>query len=400
MILRTTSIEESGPNVLTLVSYTGSAGSSSSEEWGRMNVTETTLSSAIPRYEIQSGLAGDTFAITTDTPDVVNVSDAPIITRNSEGRGRIQVNNGRRKRDVTLDFLTVSSGAATRELTGAVADTYAEFSEDIIVAKMDAGGSNALFAAGEYNSSCWASEFDFTGVPYSNGSAGFQKGGANITPQHLLGAAHFSLSIGDVITCKPASGPSISRTVVGRSQVVNGLTSDIAVYALSAAWPETIAHYPLAGEWIFSRSVVTGGFQYWSDGTGVYLDQFRNVYRTSGMTPSAVYSFQSNGGTVGSSTFSGLWSVSLIGGDLPDYLSSYVDFTKNPVVGDSGSPVFAPLSETELCFHTVLGGPWFGPWLDEGLVNAMIVSANDNAVANGHARPTDYTVTVAPDPTL
>jgi len=405
--LLTRSIEDSGPDYSVVMTPVGTAGSSTSGTWGQMDVVDTALSASSPTYRLQLRLDDLDSLVANLTPGVVNISQFPVVTRNAEGCGLITLDNGRRKRLVPLSFADLSGGQVTRSLTGPTAGTYAEFSEDIINALMAAGGDLNLFSvttpgAWAYNGDCWASSFDFTGVPAGHGNGrAFNRGGALITRRHLICAHHYQAEVGETIEFVKANGTIVSYTIQARFNYSDSLIVDKQIYLLSSDVDPDIADYQIAGPWAqprvsYGNDAVTGivAYNLFNQGTGVWLDQFRNVYRCSGMSPSYTWSIGLASGSIDGDSFTDKVLGAYVDGTLPAYLSAYSSFTKTAVDGDSGSPCFLPLGAGELCFHACIVRPWSGSWPDEELLNAMISYVDGLAGIS-----TGYTVAVAPDPT-
>ena len=106
-------------------------------------------------------------------------------------------------------------------------------------------------------------------------------------------------------------------------------------------------------------------------------------------------------GSINGTTFTGVdvvhftdWGPSTGSTFYPAFLVPYIDFYAQAVSGDSGSPAFVVLSESELALAgCITSDQGDGDFPDEDLLNAMI--AQVDAVAGVS---TGYTVTVAPNP--
>lgn len=113
------------------------------------------------------------------------------------------------------------------------------------------GGELPLFTVKNHTSSSyqrnaanWLAAHDFTGVSPWNSNAQNRKGGAAITPRHLVHAWHsgYTPPVGTEIRFVASDGTVITRTIAARAQVGN---TDIGVTQLNEDLPESIAVYKI-----------------------------------------------------------------------------------------------------------------------------------------------------------
>ena len=287
--------------------------------------------------------------------------------------------------------------------------------------------SGTAYLTAKRNSDCWAAQWDFSGVPVWNSSGaapgvgGAQHGGALITTRHLVEANHFASPVGAVFKFMTADGAIISRTSIGVSQPAVGSTTyetnhlaavsgDIRVHVLDSALPESIAVYPIVGDWSMSNFVAgaassstpyqLNGAYYRSPVVGVWLAQTRKAkfigsYGADCLTYDTGLTTTTFAGvsvTLPATSFS--FSMVFSGSDFVTSLTS-TGRHANGVSGDSGSPIFLPRNGSNLVLCTCWTSPASGPRYTAARLNALIASADTNA-----GIPTGLTVTVAPDPTL
>lgn len=365
----------------------------------------------------QSPIGFESVAFTSLTPDVCAIGTGNRIEYVADGVGRVKVSNGRASKIHQLPFEDGDTDA--RIADGFVVGSYPYFAWEIIKPKLDASTDTAIFTGTSYNSACWAASYDFSGVP-----VGGLPNGVLFTPQHLWGPWHVQRSVGDVVTFRSKSSPgtTITRTIIGMCRNwVDGAASapnlspdpvsanpaieDVLIYVLDSPVPSSIQHYPLVGDWFFTLINEGSGLPFfsWQGGPVIALDQNRLAHCAVHCAPSLPGSVYMTG------------SQNLYGTTIPSFprrllitpyfpqngaFEPYAGFVHEGIPGDSGSPCFVPLSGSSLALMTIYTFSTSGDWLPEQVANLMIISANDHAVSLGHTRPTDYQVTVAPDPTL
>lgn len=362
----------------------------------------------------QAPIGSSALTFASLTPSVCSIGIGNRVEYVADGTGRVKVSNGRASKIYQLAF---EDGAVDAKIAdGFVVGSYSYFAWEIIKPKLDASSDKAIFTGANYNPSCWAASYDFSGATVGTPN------GVLITPQHLWGPWHWQRSVGDTVTFRSKSSPGtvITRTIIGMCRNwVNGVASaphlspdpvsanpaieDVLIYVLDSPVPASIKHYPLVGDWFFTLETVGASIFAWQGGPVIALDQNRLAYCAVHCSPSVAGSSYTTG------------TQNLYGVTIPTFLrrllitpyfsqngvfAPYAGFVHEGVPGDSGSPCFIPLSSGELALMTIFTFATAGDWLPEQVANLMIVSANDHAVTLGHARPTDYTVTVAPDPTL
>jgi hypothetical protein len=305
------------------------------------------------------------------------------------------------KRQLNLDF-TSETIPASKSVTGlAEGDSYLQYSFDWLTGLLDIGGSVDVYSGGPRNAACWASSVDLTGIPYSNTSGGSQKNSAAITRQHLPGVKHFPMPVGTVITWKTAANVSVTRTVVGVS-TSNAFTGDAIVYTLDSQLPESIKSYPVAGRWLFITDDSGPAFTVGNQFVSVFVNQDRKIswfqiaYYEAG-------TLAKQSGTISGETVTAAATTLHFGALLGDQkipeMDDYQAFFIGSRVGDSGSAVFVPVA-SGLAIASVFTNYVSGPFMDENFMNALIASADADAIARGSlVSPTGLTVTVAADPT-
>jgi hypothetical protein len=321
-----------------------------------------------------------------------NIANYPTITRNGvfQGTDTVLLQRGDYIRQLNLNYTTITGATEVISTGIASGSNYLRYSTEWLASVIN--GNSSVYSGTSLNPSCWLAGEDLTGIPYSNtdgGQYGGQKNSGMITPRHLPGVEHFKMSVGTVLTFSDGS----TRTIIGRSAPYG----DALMYVLNADVSAGTKVYPVPGRWLFNISESGGLFTQASQFVAVRVDQFRIASFLR------VCDFES--GTVLGSSGPGFtncpyeirvdaWFDEQI---IPQFTAMSA-FYHDVISGDSGSAIFFKVA-SGLTLGSVFTTPLSGPFMDENFANALIVGANDNAVANGHARPTDYTVTVAPDPT-
>jgi hypothetical protein len=133
------------------------------------------------------------------------------------------------------EFLYFVAGSLGAHVNGAVDAAISE------------GGTLPLFsmknhAASSYtrNSSCWMSEYNFTGVSPWNSTGANTRGGTLVSPRHAIWADHYNIANGATLRFVAGNGSVTSRTVANSVRVG---ASDIRVGVLDSDVPEAIAFY-------------------------------------------------------------------------------------------------------------------------------------------------------------
>lgn len=370
-------------------------------------VLENTNAETWNEYEIQSPLNSVfEFENLSECQSLISGRVAPV---GIGGFGRIRVTDGVVSKILKCDT-TKRGGQAFREFVEYSEGSSSRYLYDQLSPLFDATPDVDYFSTYDHstasyirNAACWAASVDLSGVAVASGdgvSWTRQRGGTLITPRHVVIAKHFAYGAGTQVRFSNAAGTVETRTVIGTSFATS--TYDLVVCALDA--PVTVADpCNIAGEWIAQEKSVAGNYATWySGGLAIHMDQNARVYiGTIGQVVSRTGAYA---GTlnVGSQSFASCENMGFMdhySGAVP---SEYAAMRHSPVGGDSGQPSFAIIDGEPTLLWTWFGASGGPPvYMHNGaVVNALIVVANDNAVANGHARPTDYTVTVAPDPTL
>ena len=337
-----------------------------------------------------------------------DITDYPIIRRNGDFQGTdtVLLQRGDYIRQLNLDYITDTDDDVKSSIGIAPGSNYLRYSTEWVASIIN--GNSSVYSGTSLNPSCWLAGEDLTGIPYSNtdgGQNGGQKNSGMITPRHLPGIENSKMSVGTVLTFSDGS----TRTIIGVSNPYYSLGGDGLMYVLNANVSAGTKVYPVPGRWLFVTSELGNYFTIVNQHVGVRIGQDRNAF----FTRVCDYSSSPNGKNSGPGFTDCIVSFMANSiklddnsiGFLPDQLIP--EFTAlgnfaHARAGDSGSAVFYKVASGLALagiFHIDVGSIGGGPFMDEDFANALIVSANNNAVANGHARPPDYTVTVAPDPT-
>ena len=250
---------------------------------------------------------------------------------------------------------------------------------------------------------------------------------------------HYRLLAGDTVRFRGSNGTIYSYTI----QAINpGLLDkyyfhpnygigDVCVAVLNSDVHESIAHYPICGDWVqnivalesenppmdqaspyqswpiptFADNMFCG---VWIGGTdqpaycGMRLDQSRNVWLSAIASATAGRHMTRTESTYEGQTIeiSLMEFVLLVAVDnvfLPGFMSSYgpTYCPSGGIGGDSGSPTFMPLSSSTMGIVALQQSKKGGVPLTENLLN-ILITATDAAAGVS----TGLAVTVAPDPTL
>lgn len=249
----------------------------------------------------------------------------------------------------------------------------ASINSNVLAAASDSGKDQAIYSPWPYaatnfirNTNCWAAGFDLTCASPWNSDWKNYKAGTAVTPQHIIGAAHFFAPTGSVFRFIDATNGVHERTLVDRRFLPN----DVAVGLLNSPLGSQIkpATVLSAGQIGYLR-----GKQGLRNAPGIYLV------------------------TLDAQERAWLSKTPLMESAGLDWSSQYVQFTGSTnlpfsryeaVGGDSGNPIFAVIGTNAVllsCFYTATSGP-FHP-LARGAIEAAMADMGGSA----------YTTVTAPD---
>ena len=290
--------------------------------------------------------------------------------------------------------LAVEGGGTYPRLTGFGAGTYAEHSWSLLKTKLDvAARTLGLFSGANYSSTCWAAGFDWSGVCKSNSVGGPTRRGTLITPRHVWLAKHYPYPVGTVLTFQRPDNSLVTRTVVGVAfnGPIGDSTEDEYIAVLNAD-VTGCTHYPVAGTWINENVAFGSTYEVLNFGAFLYVDQGQSVHLAPSHSPNTHHIL------VGQNDFG---SIRFFDDSAPTQIDrratlfdGYQSWMKLPQGGDSGSPVFAPLTASTMALATVMTGVYGGESPRSAVLNALIAAADSAAGIS-----TGYSVTVASDPT-
>lgn len=422
-----TIVQKSGsdlfPNWSVVASNLGTDGSSTLSNYYGLELTTVQLSGAWSNwvFTISAPLEGDELVIVNNTPSICTIDNWPLVERIISGIGQVEVRCRGTKLAPLLDFQSLPAATKTT-VTGFTEDSVGEFSWGIIEPLLVVGGDAAIFSGGiasgddrdfrdaVKNPSCWASDFDLTGIVAWNSNSAAKQTGTAITRRHVLFATHYTPPVGTTLRWIDADGNAVDRTILAYNSGFapntgafngNAIVFDKAVAVLSSPLPDEVSSYPVVGEWIretFASSTL--GMSFVEAWVGICVDRHRNCKLAGRFDTYPEQYPMLVSGTYGAATVSGfIRNVQTIPREavpLPDFLTEYSARLWPDVVGDSGTPRFFPLSGNSLalvgCVTYSDGGADF---LNADILNACIASADATAGVS-----TGLTVTVAPDPTL
>lgn len=406
-----------------------------------LTATATYSSGTYRNYTINVGAvkSNAVFTITNLTPSVCSITNWPSVTRLTDGAAQIKLTYRNTSSIKILNLKsTVSNSPTVTNVTGFIPGSLGAYTWDIIKPLLDAktdqnlltggtfDGTNWNFGNATYNTACWASQFDFSGVVHKNSMWNTPHfAGTLITRRHILQCGHYVPTIGTTLTFIARDGTKVTRTVSAYSEGTTGgpsnITSnsvwaagltDVCVAVLSSDLPASITSYPIIGRWRFKPSTTRVSSNkttnyYIQNWIGFRLDQKRVVQlcgrtdtsESTLVTYTAYYSGAAN-------TYTGKSLVDVITsapnfewgsvGNMPSFLNpAYASFYNGtPIVGDSCSPRFLPLSSNTMCLVglvTFSGGNGYVP--EEQVVNTLIESADAKAGIS-----TGYKCTIAASP--
>lgn len=378
------------PQVHLLESYTSTGGTNVPGTFRDAQINTATGSTRKNKYYVSEDFL-QTLTITNSSGNS-DIANYPDIVRNGifQGNDAVLLQRGDYIRQLNLNYITDTDANVVSSTGIKSGSNYLRYSTEWLASVIN--GNSSVYSGTSLNPLCWLAGEDLTGIPYSNtngGQNGFQKNSGMITPRHLPGVDHFRMPVGTVLTFSDGS----TRTIIG----VSNNYQDALMYVLNANVSAGTKVYPVPGRWLFNISESGGFFTQASQFVGVFVNQFRiaSFVRVCDFESSLKPSYDGTGFTDCATVIR--FNTSFPDSIIPEF-SAMSAFYYNPINGDSGSAIFFKVA-SGLALGSVLTNTGTGPFMDEDFANALIVSANDNAVANGHARPPDYTVTVAPDPT-
>ena len=249
----------------------------------------------------------------------------------------------------------------------------ASINSNVLAAASDSGKDQAIYSPWPYaatnfirNTNCWAAGFDLTCASPWNSDWKNYKAGTAVTPQHIIGAAHFFAPTGSVFRFIDATNGVHERTLVDRRFLPN----DVAVGLLNSPLGSQIKPATVfsAGQIGYLR-----GKQGLRNAPGIYLVTLDAQERAwLSKTP-----LMESAGLDWSSQY-----VQITG-------STNLPFSRYEAVGgDSGNPIFAVVGTNAVllsCFYTATSGP-FHP-LARGAIEAAMADMGGSV----------YTTVTAPD---
>lgn len=412
-------VQRSGLSLCPIVAVetvpTGSAGSTTPDTYYDLSIEDVALSSAYNEFRLilNTSIEDETTTVENLTPTISDTTNFPYVSRLSSGIGRVKYSYRGISATRSLDMRTLSGGGVEKRVNGFDAGTVGKYAWDIIKPLLDAAGDTELlnggvavggasdFGNGTYNASCWAAGFDFTGVAHKNTVNGTaSRAGTLITRRHVLFAAHYLPPVGTTLTFIAADNSKITRTIsaVNSGNVdgkvnPNPVVGDLAVALLSSDLPESIAHYEIADDWLFTDTG-SGIVQQW---VGIKLDKNRNAL-LAGYASLEPINYALVGGAYEGTTLTAKIrnNITDYGADdfLPHYLAGYAAYSSPSITGDSGTPRFLPKSDGSLILcGLVTSASGSGTFPRKDIIDLLIDSADSRAGIN-----TGYAVTVAASP--
>ena len=194
----------------------GAEGSTSPSDYFQISQNTVTLSGSYNNYQItDTSLTGDATTPVNLTPGVCSIANWPIVEKITAGTGVVKLSNSRASVTIPLTF-SAGVGSSYKAVTGFVAGTYAQFSEDTLTPLLS--GELNLFTSSaftSYNLECWAAGFDFSGVSYYNSVNGLGKNPVTmVAPRFGVMARHFSpsVAVGTEVRFRLENGTESSHT--------------------------------------------------------------------------------------------------------------------------------------------------------------------------------------------
>lgn len=197
------------------------------------------------------------------------------------------------------------------------------------------------------NSQCWAASLDWTGVSPTNSLDPLRRGGALISPRHLVWANHFNIPNETSLTFVDNINQTVIRTVSNSLQVSN---SDIRVGVLNEDVSESISFY----------SVLPAGWR----------DYLVTVLSTS----LPLITITQDKKVICREMFNILSNSQLLAHGIAQKTNRSA-YTAPLVVGDSGQPLFILINGELIllgCHYTATGIPQLAKYIDE--INAAMTT--------------------------
>jgi hypothetical protein len=364
------------------------------------------------------------------------VYEAPLLLReggNISSNTRVKFTNGRGTTDnISFNFQTYNSSETVSNAKSLIPGSYADYSWNrvhAIFSQLTGGGPDnhrVLDSSGNrrhpsiFPHQSLTAQIMQRNHPYGAGEKRF----VAITPRHVLGCGHYGWNANPPpVRFRDVNNNIIVRTCIRSYNLANGpepkpgngrFPRDIEIWLLDEDLPSSITPVPIVGDWFFnhtgsntSYNILPGAFGFFSYNQDSHICPCQLVSRYTG----AVHSSGFESFTLAGEEFTGFELYANPNAALDSTRSIYtypagVDLEGfenwntyilngifyHPVrSGDSGSPIFFPVESGWALGGSMVAGSM---WRPAGL-NALI-----RTVDSLHGINTDYTVTVAPDPTL
>lgn len=246
----------------------------------------------------------------------------------------------------STDSLAVSFPGSPQYPQSWPADSFPAHLQDQ-VASLSPDAKTAAYAADVRNASAWFASVDLTSVPTT------AKGGALVSPEHAVFAAHYAPSVGATITWRTAGSEAVSRTVtaIATHPDYDPVTyrNDIAVVRLSAPVTSVSVAKTLPADW---RAYVPS---------------------VPGISALRVPTLAFEIGTVQEVSSPLLEVVTYQNGYVMNYTDRAAALRPSIVTGDSGQPIFFVVNG-EAVLVGLWTGSFYGTFLPDEIteVNAMM----------------------------
>jgi hypothetical protein len=375
---------------------------------------QTSTAAASHNDYLLEGINFGNGSVRGESTGIVDDSAFPIVRRSGgfTGSTRLYVDNGKAEIRTQSVFFGNTGGQVSNTSFAPVADTYAEYSRNRVIALCDALPDNKFLEMSGNNivraNTGIIPHVKLTGIPiagYNVPPTGAIRGKrfALVTPQHLIGCGHYGGSyVGSTIYFSDVNNNITSATVVSEVNLQQEYSGpDVALFRLNAAMPGTIAPLPVVGEWLHNIQsfALSGSFycpQYYSmifygnEGLLAPISAWNQDYdlNTRPYPPDPLglgITAQTSGFTYQSTSYWDLDGREDLS-NKPGYKFAHILYA-----GDSGSPHLVPVANDGWALESAGGELGLLP----AVINNMIALADTRA---GSA--TGYTVTVAADPTL
>lgn len=395
-------------------------GSSSGGSFYDSETVETTSATVSSNWQITKDFG---VTLVNTTPSIASLDANDYLTRTTDGVALIKCVNGAAFSWLKLN-VTQAGGSTATTFNGYTPETVAATLADAMTGAWDLGGTLPFYSTinqstGTFvkSATCWAKDYDLTGLAVSLATTGTNWSQANsptaVTPRHAVLARHFQTVTKGVSKARfvDSNGAVLTRTITGISDPLAGgsLDDDLVVVTLDSDLPETVTPLAVAGDWMRQAVTSTGGNaqqpgRFYAGGYGFTINQnFQAIGVTFGSALSLSYSFVLADVTYDETPFPDIVSsIQVNSGNAAyysvfDQLDGYEDFLVDVASGDSGKPIFADVSGDPVLvaiFTLANSGTLVGVQ-DGDVVNALIANADADAGVS-----TGYTVTVTADPTL